>query len=810
MKIKFYFFLILLGCCQVTFGQNKNLKLWYDHPGDFWNEALPVGNGRLGAMVFGKTTNELIQLNEETLWSGQPHDYSNKEAYKYLHELRQLINDGKNREAHRLGNEKFMSNPIGQFCYQPLGNIHLNFPGHDEVDNYYKELDINSAIVRVSYSKDGIEFNREIFSSYPDSVLVVHLTTSQPGSLNFEVSLSSPHKKSEVKSDNSLLQLSGTATNYQVSEGQKSRFPDNISYPTSQVEFFSNLKVLHSDGQLTNKNNILAFSNASAVTLVLTGATNFINYNDISGDPENKCKSILDKVKSKSYAELKQAHIEDYQSLFHRLELDLGSTLQSERPTDQRIATFTKDMDPNMVSLLYQYGRYLMISSSRKGTQPANLQGIWNAKMSPPWDSKYTININTEMNYWLAEMTNLSECADPLIDLVKDISVSGRNTAKFHYNMDGWVTHHNTDLWRGTAPINNADHGIWVTGGAWLTQHLWWRYEFTKDESYLKSTAYPIMKEASIFFTQYLTPDKNNPEWLISGPSNSPEIGGLVMGPTMDHQIIRNLFANTIEAAHILNDEDFAAQLEAIYPKIAPNQIGKYGQLQEWTDDKDDPQNKHRHVSHLWGLHPGNEIHPLTTPDLAQAAKVTLAHRGDEGTGWSRAWKINFWARLLDGDHAFSILKNLILPVPVVDGKNNQGGGGLYPNMLDAHPPFQIDGNFGATSGITEMLLQSHLRDKSGNYYLDILPALPKQLQKGSIKGLRAKGGFEIDISWENGQVTQLKIKSLLGSPCLLRYSSELQMVGENAKAMNPSKESELTVLHFKTLKDKTYTFTQK
>lgn len=810
MKIKFYFFLILLGCCQVTFGQNKNLKLWYDHPGDFWNEALPVGNGRLGAMVFGKTTNELIQLNEETLWSGQPHDYSNKEAYKYLYELRQLINDGKNREAHRLGNEKFMSNPIGQFCYQPLGNIHLNFPGHVEVDNYYKELDINSAIVRVSYSKDGIEFNREIFSSYPDSVLVVHLTTSQPGSLNFEVSLSSPHKKSEVKSDNSLLQLSGTATNYQVSEGQKSRFPDNISYPTSQVEFFSNLKVLHSDGQLTNKNNILAFSNASAVTLVLTGATNFINYKDISGDPENKCKSILDKVKSKSYAELKQAHIEDYQSLFHRLELDLGSTLQSERPTDQRIATFTKDMDPNMVSLLYQYGRYLMISSSRKGTQPANLQGIWNAKMSPPWDSKYTININTEMNYWLAEMTNLSECADPLIDLVKDISVSGRNTAKFHYNMEGWVTHHNTDLWRGTAPINNADHGIWVTGGAWLTQHLWWRYEFTKDESYLKSTAYPIMKEASIFFTQYLTPDKNNPEWLISGPSNSPEIGGLVMGPTMDHQIIRNLFANTIEAAHILNDEDFAAQLESIYPKIAPNQIGKYGQLQEWTDDKDDPQNKHRHVSHLWGLHPGNEIHPRTTPDLAQAAKVTLAHRGDEGTGWSRAWKINFWARLLDGDHAFSILKNLILPVPVVDGKNNQGGGGLYPNMLDAHPPFQIDGNFGATSGITEMLLQSHLRDKSGNYYLDILPALPKQLQKGSIKGLRAKGGFEIDISWENGQVTQLKIKSLLGSPCLLRYSSELQMVGENAKAMNPSKESELTVLHFKTLKDKTYTFTQK
>jgi alpha-L-fucosidase 2 len=427
-----------------------------------------------------------------------------------------------------------------------------------------------------------------------------------------------------------------------------------------------------------------------------------------------------------------------------------------------------------MVSLLFQYGRYLLISSSREGTQPANLQGIWNDRMKPPWDSKYTININTEMNYWPAEITNLSELTDPVIRMVEDLAITGQKVAKEHYNLEGWVTHHNTDIWRGAAPINNANHGIWVTGGAWLSQHLWWHYQFTGNKEYLENRAYPVMKEASRFFINYLVPDPKNPEWLVSGPSNSPEIGGLVMAPTMDHQIIRNLLGNTAEAADILGiDAGFAEQIKEKRAKIAPNLIGQYGQLQEWLIDMDDPKNQHRHVSHLWGLHPGNEIHPLTTPELAEACKVTLSHRGDGGTGWSRAWKINFWARLLDGDHSFLLLKNLMVP-SISKETDYKDRGGLYYNLFDAHPPFQIDGNFGATSGITEMLLQSHLRDENGDFYQDILPALPSALSSGRVTGIKGRGGFEFDIAWEDGHLVSVDVKSLLGNKLNLRKNGIL------------------------------------
>jgi alpha-L-fucosidase 2 len=438
------------------------------------------------------------------------------------------------------------------------------------------------------------------------------------------------------------------------------------------------------------------------------------------------------------------------------------------------LISFKTDEDPSLVSLLYQYGRYLLISSSRPGTQPANLQGIWNDRMAPPWDSKYTININTEMNYWPAEITNLAECTEPLIKMVEDLAVTGQNVAKEHYNMNGWVAHHNTDIWRGAAPINHANHGIWPTGGAWLSQHVWWHYQFSGDVDYLKNTAYPVLKEASVFFAEYLVPDPKNPEWLVSGPSNSPELGGLVMAPTMDHQIIRELLANTIEAAEILGvDSDFVILLKEKRAKIAPNQIGQHGQLQEWLVDKDDPKDQHRHVSHLWGLHPGSEIHPLTTPELAEACKVTLSHRGDGGTGWSRAWKINFWARLLDGDHSFLLLKNLMVPSIGAD-TDYKDKGGLYLNLFDAHPPFQIDGNFGATSGITEMLLQSHLRDENGDFYQDILPALPSALSTGKISGIKGKGGFEFTIAWENGKLVSVDVKSILGNKLNLRYSGKL------------------------------------
>jgi len=743
---------------------NPSLVLWYDKPAENWTEALPVGNGRLGAMIYGGTENETVQFNEETLWTGQPHDYAHEGAHEVLDELRQLLWDGKQAEAHKLGNERFMSQPFGQLCYQPFGNILLNFPGHENAINYKRKLDLEDALSTVFYEVDGVNFKREIFSSEPDQVTIIRITSSKSGALNFSVGMDSPHTKYEVEVEKDEIVLRGKANNYPVEFGR-----DGKPYPESKLTFEARLKVINQGGEIVQEENQIKVVNAKGAILKLVAATSFIDFKDISGNPEEFCKNYLSALDGKSYNELKQSHIDDYQSLFSRVELDLGKSDISYRPTNERLNSFKADEDPNLVSLLFQYGRYLLISSSREGTQPANLQGIWNDRMNPPWDSKYTININTEMNYWPAEITNLSELADPVIRMVEDLVVTGQNVAKEHYNLDGWVTHHNTDIWRGAAPINNANHGIWVTGGAWLSQHLWWHYQFTGDMEYLRNRAYPALKEASRFFIDYLVPDPKNPEWLVSGPSNSPEIGGLVMAPTMDHQIIRNLLGNTAEAAEILKiDKEFAGKLLEIRSKIAPNLIGQHGQLQEWLIDKDDPANEHRHVSHLWGLHPGNEIHPLNTPDLAEACKVTLSHRGDGGTGWSRAWKINFWARLLDGDHSFLLLKNLMVP-SITQDVEMRDRGGLYLNLFDAHPPFQIDGNFGATSGITEMLLQSHLRDENGDFYQDILPALPSALSSGKVSGIKGRGGFEFDLVWEDGYFVSVDVKSLLGNKLNLR-----------------------------------------
>ena len=768
----FLLFLLQTSCKSFSVpdkGLNPSQTLWYNQPAKQWTEALPLGNGRLGAMVYGRTENEMIQFNEETLWTGQPHDYAHKGAYKYLDELRQLLWDGKQENAHKLANEQFMSQPFGQLCYQPFGNILLNFPGHEKAVNYKRQLNIGDAISSVTYEADGVKFKREIFISAPAQAVVVRIEADKNGTVNFTAGLNSPHSIYEVSVSGDEVILKGKANNYPKELGF-----DGKPYPESKVTFEARLKVVNEGGELIKNGNSIQIKNAKSATLFLVAATNFIKYNDISANPSGKCEKYLKDLSGKSYKAIRSEHIKDYQKLYNRVELFLGSSDISARPTNERLNSFKQDEDPALVALLYQFGRYLLISSSRPGTQPANLQGIWNDKMAPPWDSKYTININTEMNYWPAEMTNLSECTEPLIKMVTELSETGKNVAKEHYNMEGWVAHHNTDIWRGAAPINNANHGLWVVGGAWLCQHLWWHYQFTGDKEYLKNKAYPILKEASRFFTQYLVPDPKNNEWLVSGPSNSPEIGGLVMAPTMDHQIIRNLFANTIESAEILGiDTDFVKLLKEKRSKIAPNQIGKFGQLQEWLEDNDDPKNEHRHVSHLWGLHPGDEIHPLTTPELAEACKVTLSHRGDGGAGWSRAWKINFWARLLDGDHAFLLLKNLIIPSTVQD-RYTPDGGGLYMNLFDACPPFQIDGNFGATSGITEMLLQSHLRDDKGNFYQDILPALPSELSKGKISGIKGKGGFEISIKWENKELVTVEAKSLLGNNLNLRYSGKL------------------------------------
>jgi alpha-L-fucosidase 2 len=745
----------------------STLTLWYDKPAASWTEALPIGNGRLGAMVFGGVAQERIQLNEDSLWCGKPHDYAHEGAADYLPQIRQLLFEGKQREAEQLAMQHFMSVPLGQVPYQPFGDLILTFPGHGDPAAYRRELDLDTAIATTRYRVDDVTYTREVFAGHPDQVLVVRLECDRPGELSFTATLTSPNQDVQTEAtDERTLAIRGRARDYKA-RGDYGVIPGTVT-------FEGRCGVTVNGGRATVDSGQIKVDNANAATLMLAMATSARNYRDISADPGERCAAVLDKAAGRTPRQVRSAHVADHQALFRRVSLDLGPARTSV-PTDKRVLEFAKREDPHLAALFYQYGRYLMIASSRPGGQPANLQGLWNDKVNPPWECKYTVNINTEMNYWLTEPANLSECGQPLFDALVDLAQSGRSTAKKHYNASGWVLHHNFDRWRGTAPINHANHGIWVTGGAWLCQHLWWHYVFTGDEAFLRDRAYPLMKGAAEFFVDFLIEDpRNDKGWLISGPSNSPEIGGLVMGPTMDHQIIRNLFANTAEAARILGvDGEFADKLSQMRHRIAPNQIGRHGQLQEWLEDKDNPKNKHRHVSHLWGLHPGAEITP-DTPALFKAAEQSLIFRGDGGTGWSRAWKINFWARLRDGDHAHLMLKNLLTLTG--SALTEYKGGGVYPNLFDAHPPFQIDGNFGATSGMTEMLLQSHRRDNDGHHIIDLLPALPAAWPSGRIAGLRARGGFAITVEWDSGRLKRATIESNLGRPCRVHTGTAIEV----------------------------------
>lgn len=721
-------------------GQSADV-LWYRKPAAEWTEALPVGNGRIGAMVFGGVAEERLQLNEDTLWGGGPYDPVNPQAREALPEVRKLIFAGRYDEAQKLASAKVMATPLRQMAYQVLGDLLLSFPGLAALDDgsYRRELDIDAARHTVRFKAGGVDYERTVVASPADQVIAVHLKCGKRGGITFDLTMASLQKQHAVTVlPGGELLLSGTNS-------------ESFGIPGA-LKFQGRVKVVASGGKVSSSAASVSVRNADEVTILVAMATSYRSFSDVSGDPEAITTAQIAAVTRKPFRTIADKVSEDHRAIFRRVSIDLGRSDEVRKPTDERIAQSENVSDPALAALYFQYGRYLLITSSRPGSQPANLQGIWNDKISPPWGSKYTININTQMNYWPAEPTAMPEMVEPLIAMVRDIAQTGARTARTMYGARGWMCHHNTDLWRATAPIDGPQFGLWPMGGAWLSLHLWDRYDYGRDVRYLASV-YPILKGACEFFLDTLVKDPET-GWMVTNPSLSPENnhghgeGSLCAGPTMDMQILRALFTATSAAAGVLKrDPQFVTEIEAMRAALVPNRIGAQGQLMEWKDDWDAGAKDlhHRHVSHLFGLYPDAQINLDQTPDLAAAARKSLEIRGDKATGWATAWRINLWARLRDGNHAHRILRFLLGPERT------------YPNMFDAHPPFQIDGNFGGAAGITEMLMQNI------GETIHLLPALPDAWPTGSIRGLRARGAGMVDLSWSGGELAQARVVSAIG-----------------------------------------------